>query len=173
MTHPMDPFAIALTPKGHPTGMDWYMSVNGGVQGGPGHYPPIAVAYNHQATLTFSLPANSGGISFPADAFCAVSVGKPNGCDTTDFSASVKNGQLVVVDTNGTSGDYKYTLTFKGAQKLDPIIKNGGGGTTGSQDFLSSPLGTALAVAAVALVLALIIWRVSAARRVPEDPKVD
>ncbi|HEY8435198.1 MAG TPA: hypothetical protein VIK68_11410 [Sphingomicrobium sp.] len=176
-THPMDPFKIELTPKGSPvTGMDWYMSVNGGVAGGPAHYPLIQVAYNDHATLTFSLPGNSAGISFPAngaDAFCAVNIKNPNGCDTADFSATVNNGQLVVVDTNATLADYKYTLTFKGAKKLDPIIKNGGGGTTGVQDFLTSPLGIAVEVAVAVLVLALIIWRVTASRRVTQDTKVD
>jgi hypothetical protein len=153
---------IELIPVGQPVGpLKWQMSLNGGAPQGSGKYPDVVVKYGDMDDITFTI-RHPGSIRFAQqDAFCAqLGKAKPQTCDTIDFSfTGGGTTQLVVTDKNGTAGDYTYVLNFNdGTPQLDPIIKNGGGGTgiASNMNFTTANLveigGAIILVALVAYV---------------------
>jgi len=159
---------IELIPVGKPTGMDWHMSLNNGNPQGPNSYPEVSVKAKDTDSITFTIK-HPGAIKFAdTDAFCAqAGTTKPTACGGPFTISGGGTTQLVVKDANTdpSATTYTYVLNFKNAKQLDPIIKNGGCCIGTAQNFWSSPTGVALEIAAVALVIAFLVWRVVLSQR--------
>jgi hypothetical protein len=151
---------IELIPVGQPIGpLKWEMSLNAGKASGNGPYPPVILKYGDTDDMTFTI-RHPGSITFAQqNAFCAqLGTSKPQVCDTKNFSFSGGGTTtLAVHDANGTAGDYYYVINFNdGTPQLDPIIKNGGGGTGMWNSALSA--ATLLEAAGAILLVALVIY---------------
>ena len=165
---------IELIPVGHPTGMEWQMSLNNGKAQGPKSYPEVSVTAKDTDTITFNI-RHPGAIKFAdTNAFCAQVINAKTTTCAGPFSVTGGGTtQLVVQDANNeqSATDYKYVINFKNAQPIDPIIKNGGCCSGVTETFWSSPTGIALEIAAVALVIAFVVWRMMLSRRTLDKTK--
>jgi hypothetical protein len=148
--------AVTLTPGTSGNGQfEWNMSVDGKAQA-PGTTPPIKADHGTSPDFSFTLQ-NAPNITFasfltPAENKEIHSVSTVAG--TTNFTFK---------DHNKNTGDVPYEILFTGAPKLDPIIKNGGGGT----GFYSS--ATMVEYAGYAIAAAVILFFV--ARRMMRNQK--
>lgn len=161
---------VQLIPVGHPTGMDWQMSLNSGPKS-QGKYPEIQVKYGDTDEISFKIDHPGAIVFADKNAFCAqAGTSKPTQCGGPFTVAGGGTTQLTVHDANTDKGEttYTYVLNFKNARSLDPIIKNGGGG--GGVQFADN-IGQILAIAVGVVVIALILWRALVARRAQDTTR--
>lgn len=141
----------------------WHMEVVGQGQGGPNHYPPAKVAHGSGADFKFVITgAGTQNITFANTDPIWVSPDTGTGASPT--ASGINTNQIIDVTGAGRkvlkftdinidpAVDLTYQLNFTGANPLDPIIQNGGGG--GNKDFpyaVAALIGLAV-VAALALV---------------------
>ena len=148
--------------------IEWRLAVDSGNAQGPGHYASVGIDKNHDGLITFQI-VNTKTINFdnsnpfvvqPATTTPSVSVG-------TQFKVTGGQGTqtLTVTDTNQNVGEFYYALHLSNGDTVDPIIKNGGCCTGVTQEFWTSPTGIAIEVALVLLIIAVVMWRMSAQRR--------
>lgn len=156
---------VQLIPVGHPTGMEWQMSMNGGAPKGQGQYPEIHVKATDTSDMTFSID-HPGSITFAnTDAFCAqagtVKPTKASECGGPFTFTGGGTTKLVVHDANSdqTATTYSYVINFNYAKPLDPIIKNGGCCTSNNVKFTSATVAEIAAVVIVLAVIAFFVWR--------------
>jgi hypothetical protein len=154
--------------------IEWRIAVGAGMAQGPGHYPAVSIDQNQQGLLTFTV-VNTNTVNFDPNTPFTVqpATTSPTAVVGNQFTVTGGKGTqtMTVADTNQNAGDFYYALHMSNGDTVDPIIKNGGCCTGVNQDFLSSPLGIALEIAAVVLIIALIIWKVTASRRVTNETK--
>jgi hypothetical protein len=102
--------------------------------------PPIGTKMGSSACLTFELHdhANTGvqfqtpvTAAFGANAVAGACPGAgSDGGGEIDFANSSATGtELSIIDSNLAAGDLQFAVFFNDGSKLDPIIKNTGGGT--------------------------------------------
>lgn len=122
---------VTLNPVSGPLGVEWQMSLNGGPAQGSGRYPVITVPYGASDDISITI-SNSMSISFAdVNAFCAqAGTGIPTKCEGPFTVTGAGTNKLSIHDANNekTATTYTYVINFKSAPRLDPIIKNGGGG---------------------------------------------
>ena len=136
--------SVTLTPSFNGNGQfqQWNMGIDGKSQA-PGTTPPIHAPKDTSPDFSFTLQ-NAPNITFasfltPAENKEIHSVSKVDGTTTFTFK-----------DHNKDSGDLPYEILFNGAPKLDPIIKNDGGGTGFFPSaFMVEYAGYALAAAVI------------------------
>lgn len=145
----------------------WIMDIAGQGKGGPNGYPPAKVAHGSGADFKFVIAGEgTQNINFSGDPIWVVvdnGSGKspdgtqPNSPEIVDVK--VTGGKMLTfTDKNITAGDLTYQLNFTGADPLDPIIQNGGGGgNLYSYVYLA---GAVLLLAAVGF----FVWRKFAGR---------
>ena len=152
---------IELIPVGQPVGpLHWEMSMNGGKASGHGNYPVVNVGYNQTDDITFTI-RHPGTIKFAQNgAFCAqAGTAKPTACDGQFTYTGQGTTKLVVHDSNTKAGTYTYVINFEGkVPQLDPIIKNGGNGTSGTW-FSATDTIEIVAVALAVVLIAWLLWR--------------
>lgn len=115
----------------------WLMDIAGQGKGGPNGYPPAKVAHGSGADFKFVITGQgTQNITFSND---PIWVDVDTGAGTSPAEAGIKSDQIIDVkggggktlsftDTNTSAVNLTYQLNFTGAESLDPIIQNGGGG---------------------------------------------
>jgi hypothetical protein len=164
----------------------WEMSVDNGVKQGP-PYPQLTVHHGNNADLSFTI-VDPQGIEFQpynpptsTPIYIQPGIQKPtSGIDgdigsihvKDDPKTGAKNAVLNFHDGNQKAAQLSYVLNFKNADKLDPIVNNGGGGpgVLGGR-----PNGDYLWYAAGAVAMLVLLVAILAARRrhAPMDPAVE
>jgi hypothetical protein len=144
----MDQDTITLTPGTNSDGgFEWQMSLNGGKAQG-GSYPPINVPHGHTASITFTIQNGAGqNITFAKDPMLVPPKTKGLGTPTGNGTS------FTITDHNPHAVEIPYVLVFNGAPKLDPIIKNDGGGSTIFSNVALDLVGIAVVAAIVFFVL--------------------
>ena len=172
-----DPADLQLNWVGGPNGY-WRMSKDMGMGQGPGHYPPIKVAYDHEGQFTFVINSPKD-VTFAASGAFQAKALKTMPKDFGDQFTVKGEGTntLTVTDANAnkggghyTGGDYHYELHFSNGTTLDPIISNGGCCSSQAQ---SSLVYYALGFVALAALIVLFVRPMMARRaRSAIDPAV-
>lgn len=151
----------------------WEMSVGGGPrQGAP--FPQLSVKHGNNAEFSITI-SDAQGIEFqpynlPSSTPIYIQAGlqKPTGGIDADIKnikvkddpqTGAKNAVLKFHDGNQKAGPLTYVLNFKGADPLDPIVNNGGGGPGLAADNLSYLWYAAGAVALLAVVAIILAMR--------------
>lgn len=116
---PNNKIQVDLTPPTSTNG--WQMSVDHQPpQGSP--YPHIIVPVGNKADITFTIQNGANqNVTFTSDPILVAPKDK--------FDQPSGNGQsFTITDHNIKKIEVPYALVFNGAQKIDPIIDNNGGG---------------------------------------------
>lgn len=141
------PIAVTLAPGVDQHGaFQWQMGIDPSPPQPP-PYPVISVAHGNSATITFTVQPGQQNISF-----AGVPLLVPPKSDGID-APTVNGTSMTVTDHNFKSDQVPYVLVFNGAPKLDPIIKNDGGG---SAPFAAYFANSAVQVASWALVAVVV-----------------
>lgn len=142
----------------------WHMDIAGQGKGGPNAYPKAAVAHGSSADFQFVITGpGTQNITFAQTNPISISVD-----DGTGKSPTVKGVQTNQIENVSGGGgkvlkftdlntdpavDLTYQLNFTGADPLDPIIQNGGGG--GNKDLSAAVY---VLVGFAVLVAIALIW---------------
>lgn len=168
---------VKLTLIGQDGASGWEMDIAGQGKGGPNGYPAAKVAHGSSADFQFVITGpNTQNITFATTN--PISVSLDDGTGKSPATAGINTDQIVDVSGGGSkvlkfkdlnsdpAVNLTYQLNFTGADPLDPIIQNGGGG--GNKDFLYAV--AALIGLAVLATLALVWLRARARSRATNDP---
>ena len=117
----------------------WHMDIAGQGNGGPNAYPPAKVAHGSSADFHYIITGpGTNGVTFANTN--PISVSKDNGTGLSPTVKGINSDQIDNVTGAGSrvlkftdinsdpAVNLVYQLDFIGAQPLDPIIQNGGGG---------------------------------------------
>lgn len=152
MTNPKPtPIPVTLAPGVDSHGaFVWLMGVDP-AQPQPPPYPAITVTHGNTAAITFTIQPNQQNITFATVPLLVPP--KSDGIDTP----TVANGtSMTFTDHNLKQDQVPYVLVFNGAPKLDPIIKNDGGGSAPFAAYFASSTVQVASWAIVAIVVFLI-----------------
>ncbi|MEO5578940.1 MAG: hypothetical protein ABIR25_07825 [Sphingomicrobium sp.] len=119
----------------------WHMDIAGQGKGGPNAYPKADVAHGSSADFKFVITGpGTQNVSFASNN--PISVSKDDGSGKSPSTPGINTDQITDVsggggktlkftDINGNPAvNLTYQLNFTGADPLDPIIQNNGGGGT-------------------------------------------
>lgn len=164
---------VKLSLIGQDGASGWEMDIAGQGKGGPNGYPKAKVAHGSSADFQFVITGpNTQNITFATTN--PISVSPDDGSGKSPVTAGINTDQIVDISGGGTkvlkfkdlnrdpAVDLTYQLNFTGANPLDPIIQNNGGG--GNKDLSTAVY--ALIGFAVLATLALIWLRARARSRV-------
>jgi hypothetical protein len=138
---------------------EWRMAKDMGHAQGPGNYPKLEVANDHQGQFVFKIQ-NPQGTTFSQKAFVP-KAGKNNpgdfakqftvtGQGTDTLTVSVANSNTTNPGQPYTGGEYHYELLFTDKPALDPIITNRG--------CCQPPVSDSLVYVAFGAVALLALW---------------
>ena len=151
MAQPQD-VQVTLTPVMNANGSFnyWQMSVDKGSPQGPGNYPAATVTNGNKADFTVTIQ-NGPGQNFT---FANILVPAEN--KEIHTVSGLGTNKMTFKDHNWGKADIPYEILFTNAPKLDPIIKNDGGGPPVYQAYLLD-----FAIFAGAVMLTLLFVRLA------------
>jgi hypothetical protein len=149
MTKPV-PIAVTLAPGLDQHGaFQWQMGIDPAPPQPP-PYPAITVSHGNTAAITFTIQPSQQTISF-----ATVPLLVPPKSDGVD-APTVNGASMTFTDHNLKQDQVPYVLVFNGAPKLDPIIKNDGGGSAPFAAYFASSTVQVASLVIVAVVVFLI-----------------
>jgi hypothetical protein len=157
---------------------EWRMAKGMQNAEGKGDYPVLAVGESHTGEFTFKI-TNQDHVTFTDDPFGPMDGAKNPPDFAQQFTVTEKGPKKIVVKAHNANpidptkdypgGVYTYELRFNNADRLDPVITNGGCcksllSSGGNMSLVSEPAGVGIALGAIALVVLVAArWRRAAA----------
>ena len=149
----------------------WQLSHNGEF-GGPQKYPVVQAQEKYATDFKIHI-VNANGVTFSSDPlWIQKGTTKPTSMNYSEITDIKGQGTdtLTFHDKNIDKATLTYVLNFNGAQQLDPIIENGGGGPPGRQ-YDAYVIGGVLLFALLALLALRNRWAKSpTVKPIPNPP---